>query len=337
MIISASYKTDIPAFYGEWFWNRLCAGYCKMVNPYNRDQHTVISLQREDVDGFIFWTKNLSPFVETLNEVHQQTLPFVTQFTINGYPRELESRVVDVERSVETFRLVSSRYGKQSVVWRYDTIVFSTITPADFHRANFSDLAAKLSGYTDEVVFSFMQLYQKTRKNLNETARVNGFAWHDPPLEAKRALLKELVEIASKHEMRLTICTQPELSVPGAGEARCVDAERLTRVADRPFRSRLKGMRQGCGCYESKDIGDYDTCPHGCVYCYAVRDRTVALQRFRGHDPRGEYLFPPKNSESSPPELVESRHQQQMSLIPLEQKSRKAGSDEKPTPKMSRR
>ena len=325
MIISASYKTDIPAFYGEWFRNRLGVGYCKMVNPYNRDQHTVVSLQREDVDGFIFWTKNLGPFVETLDEVHQQKYPFVIQYTINGYPRELESRVVDVARAVETFRLVSSTYGKQSVVWRYDTIVFSTLTSADFHRGNFSNLAAKLSGYTDEVVVSFMQLYRKTRINLNETARVNRFAWHDPPPEVKRALLKELVEIASKHKIRLSICTQPELMVPGAGEARCVDAERLMRVADRPFRTRLKGMRIGCGCYESKDIGDYDTCPHGCVYCYAVRERAVALQRYRGHDPRGEYLFPPKAVGASPPELVDSRPQQQLSLIPLE---RARGSEE---------
>ena len=319
MIISASYKTDIPAFYGRWFRNRLRAGYCKMVNPYNRDQHTVVSLKREDVDGFIFWTKNLGPFVETLHEVHQQTFPFVIQYTINGYPRELESRVVDAARAVETFRLVASTYGKQSVVWRYDTIILSTITPADFHRDNFSNLAGKLSSHTDEVVVSFMQLYRKTRVNLDEAARANGFAWQDPPPEAKRALLEDLVEIASEHGIRLSICTQPELRVPGAGEARCVDAERLMRVADRPFRTRLKGMRIGCGCYESKDIGDYDTCPHGCVYCYAVRNRTVALQRHRGHDPRGEYLFPQGSVGPSPLELVDSRPQQQLSLIPPEQ------------------
>ncbi len=321
MIISASYKTDIPAFYGEWFRNRLGSGYCKMVNPYNRDQHTVISLQREDVDGFIFWTKNLGPFIETLHEVHNRTFPFVVQYTINGYPRELESRVVDVERAVETFQTVSSVYGKQSVVWRYDTIVLSTITPADFHRSNFSNLVAKLSGYTNEVVVSFMQLYQKTQVNLDESARANGFSWHDPPPRAKRALLEELVEIASEHRIRLSVCTQPELMVPGAVEARCVDAERLTRVAGRPFRTRLKGMRIGCGCYESKDIGDYDTCPHGCVYCYAVRSRTVALQRHRDHDPHGEYLYPQRTDGPSPPELIDARSQQQLSLIPLEDAS----------------
>ena len=319
MIISASYKTDIPAFYGKWFRNRLRAGYCKTVNPYNRNQHTVVSLQREDVDGFIFWTKNLGPFIENLHEVHQQAFPFVIQNTINGYPRALESRVVDAARAVETFRLVSSTYGKQSIVWRYDTIIFSTITSADFHRNNFANLAAQLSGYTDEVVVSFMQLYRKTRVNLDDAARANEFAWHDPPSEVKRGLLEDLVEIASEHRIRLAICTQPELTVPGAGEARCVDAERLMKVADRPFRTRLKGMRIGCGCYESKDIGDYDTCPHGCVYCYAVRDRTLALQRYHGHDPNGEYLFPQRAVGPSPLKLVDSRPQQQLSLIPPEQ------------------
>ena len=109
MIISASYKTDIPAFYGEWFRNRLQAGFCRMVNPYNRDQHYLVSLRREDVDGFIFWTKNLTPFTDTLDEVHQQGFPFVIQHTINGYPRALESRVVDPNQSVRNCRLVAEK------------------------------------------------------------------------------------------------------------------------------------------------------------------------------------------------------------------------------------
>ena len=291
------------------------AGYCKMVNPYNRNQHSVISLRREDVDGFIFWTKNLGPFDETLNEVHHRSYPFVVQYTINGYPRELESRVVDTARAVATFRSASSIYGKRSIVWRYDTIIFSTLTPVDFHLDNFSNLAAELSGHTDEVVVSFMQLYRKTRSNLDEAARANGFAWEDPQPEVKRALLEDLVAIASGRGIRLSICTQPEFRVSGAGEARCVDAERLMSVAGRTFRTRIKGMRKGCGCYESKDIGDYDTCPHGCVYCYAVRNRAVALRRYRDHDPNGEYLFPQTTVGTSNHELAEAPIQQ-MPLIP---------------------
>ena len=266
--------------------------------------------------------------MQTLEEVHQRRIPFIVQYTINGYPRELESRVVDPARAIDTFRSVSSKFGMQSVVWRYDTIVFSTLTSKNFHLSNFSKLAAELSGYTDEVVVSFMQLYRKTRLNLDRVAQASGFAWHDPPSETKKALLEDLVEIASGNGIRVSICTQSELTVPGAGEARCVDAERLMTLAGRPFRTRLKGMRTGCGCYESRDIGDYDTCPHGCVYCYAVRDRSTALQRYRDHDPSSEYLFPQKVVDPSSTELADFPSQQQLSLLSLPKQRRDTGENQ---------
>lgn len=291
MIISASYKTDIPAFYGEWFRNRLRAGSCKMSNPYNRHQRMAISLRREDVDGFVFWTKNLAPFMGVLDEVHDRGFPFIVQYTINGYPRALESRVLDAGRSVGHLRAVAAKYGGRVVVWRYDTIVFSTLTDAAFHRRNFAELASRLGGATDEVVVSFMQRYDKTQRNMDEAARREGFGWEDPPDETKRVLLADLATIAGHHRMRLTICTQPQLRVPGVGEAHCVDGQRLMDIAGRRFRMKLKGMREGCGCFESRDIGEYDTCPHGCVYCYAVRRRDVALRRYQSHDSKGEYLF----------------------------------------------
>ena len=225
------------------------------------------------------------------------------QYTINAYPRALESRVVDATQSLQSFRSVANKYGPRSTIWRYDTIILSTLTDANFHRSNFARLAAELAGATDEVVVSFMQVYDKTRRNMDEAGQNHGFEWEDPPLELKRALLSDLIGIAADHRMSLTICTQPDLLVSGAIEARCVDAQRLMDVAGRPIQSKLKGMRRGCGCFESKDIGDYDTCPHGCIYCYAVRKRSVALRRYRIHDPQDEYLFPqevfPSDSESN--------------------------------------
>jgi hypothetical protein len=301
VIISASYKTDIPAFYSRWFANRLRAGYCKMANPFNAEQRHTVSLSRRDVDGFVFWTKNLGPFLEILPGVKRLGFPFIIQYTINGYPRALESRVVDAKRSIEHMRVVAKEYGARVPIWRYDTIVFSSLTPPDFHRQNFSALAQELSGTTDEVVVSFMQLYKKTQHNMNGAASENGFTWYDPSREEKEDLLRDLANIAAANNIRLTVCTQPELLIAGAGEARCVDAQRLMDIAHDTFRAQLRGMRQGCGCFESTDIGDYDTCPHGCVYCYAVRDRKVALARFQAHDPDGEYLFPrPPASPQSP-------------------------------------
>ena len=315
MIISASYKTDIPSFYGEWFRRRLGAGYCKMTNPYNRHQTIEVSLQKQDVDGFVFWTKNLGPFMDVLDEVHGLGFPFIVQYTINGYPRALENRVIDVMRSIETFRAASKKYGALRFVWRYDTIIFTSDTDADFHRANFTKLASELRDYTSEVVVSFVQLYRKTQDNMDRAGREHGFDWFDPPIEIKHGLLSDLRQIADGSGLVLSICTQPEMLVPGVNEASCIDAERLMAVAGRPFSATKKGMRPNCGCYSSRDIGDYDTCPHGCIYCYAVRNRDTALRRYRQHDPSGEFLFNPEAPVIQKPSIPDKPLPKQPSLF----------------------
>lgn len=295
MIISASYKTDIPAFYGEWFLNRLRAGYCKMVNPYGRQVYRV-SLAPEDVDGIVFWTKNLGPFFGALGEVRKRGLPCVIQYTINGYPRELERAVVDPERSAAHMRMLAGEYGPRVPVWRYDTILFSSLTDADFHRRNFEALARRLEGSTDEVVVSFAQIYRKTARNMNRAARECGFEWEDPADEEKRRLLEGLAPMARARGMHLTVCSQRKYLMPGVEDARCIDARRLSDVAGRPIKARLKGNRPDCGCYQSRDIGEYDTCPHGCVYCYAVNSQEAAGRRFREQDSGGEFLSPPPDA-----------------------------------------
>jgi hypothetical protein len=292
MIISASYKTDIPTFYGEWFRNRLRAGYCMMVNPYNRRAHRV-DLSASTVDAFVFWTKNAKPFLPTLHEVKERGFPFVVQYTINGYPRELETSVIDHERSIETAHQIAKDHGPNVLVWRYDPILFSSVTPPDFHVRNFERLARALRGASNEVVVSVAQIYRKTKRNLDLAAQEQGFAWEDPSDAIKHALLSELVSIAKQNEFQLTICSQIALAVPGSQEARCVDARRIELVSGGKLDAKIKGNRAECGCYESRDIGEYDTCPHGCVYCYSVQERPLALQRHREHDPMSEFLFAP--------------------------------------------
>jgi hypothetical protein len=292
MIISASYKTDIPTFYGEWFVRRLGAGYCKTVNPYNR-RVIRVSLAREDVDGFVFWTKNVGPFLKHLREVHTRGYPFVIQHTVNGYPRELEAAVVNADRSVEHLKQIAETYGSAVCVWRYDTIIISSLTTVDFHLRRFEFLAKALEGVTDEVVVSFVHLYAKTLRNMENAAKEHGFAWTDPSLDEKHNLVTKLVEIARGHGMQLTICSQREYIVEGAADARCVDAVRLERIGGQRIRATLRGNRKECGCFASRDIGEYDTCPHGCVYCYAVRNHELARGRFKQHKPDSELLFEP--------------------------------------------
>ncbi|HEY3364443.1 MAG TPA: DUF1848 domain-containing protein [Symbiobacteriaceae bacterium] len=291
MIISASYKTDIPAFYGEWFMNRLQAGYCKMVNPYGRQVYRV-SLTRPDVDGFVFWSKNIGPFLPHLPQIRSLGYPFVLQYSLTGYPRALESAVPSPEQSVHYLKRVADQYGPRAVVWRYDPILFTAMTPLDFHRRNFASLARQLSGTTDEVVVSFAHIYKKTRRNLEVAASTCGFTWDDPGDDVKLQLAAELVEVARTHGMRLTTCSQSQYCVPGAGEARCVDAQRMSAVAGYSIVAKQQGNRPDCRCDLSRDIGEYDTCTQGCVYCYAVQNRRLAQLRYRQHDPHGEFLFP---------------------------------------------
>lgn len=299
MIISASYKTDIPAFYGEWFMNRLKAGYCRLTNPFNRSQAMTVSLRRESVDGIVFWTKNLGPFVDHLRTIRDLGFPFIVQYSINAYPRTLEFSVVNHERSIDHMRMLAGEFAPGVGVWRYDPIVFSSLTSRDFHRDNFARLAKALEGTTDEVVLSFAQVYKKTKRNMDWAARKFCFSWRDPLQEEKLKLLGELSTIAATHGFRTTLCSQPEFLVPGVGESMCVDAPRLMRLWNISFKSQIKGNRPGCMCAGSKDIGDYDTCPHGCVYCYAVMNRELAKTRYKRHDPLGEFLFTTGNEPSN--------------------------------------
>lgn len=289
MIISASYRTDIPAFYGDWLLRRLAAGYCGVVNPYNASVRRV-SLAPDDVDGFVLWTKNLAPMLDRLPTIIQMGHVFTVQYSVTGYPRELELSVTGAEKAVGHIKLVSERFGRRSVVWRYDPILITDLTPVDWHVENFASLAAALRGVVDEVVVSFAHFYQKTKRNLDASARTNGFRFRDPPDEEKRAVLSRLFEIAESEDIRLTVCAQPALIPPGAEASRCVDLDRLSDLRGRIVRDRASGNRPGCDCAQSIDIGDYDTCPHGCVYCYAVRHRALARRHHREHDPDGEFL-----------------------------------------------
>lgn len=301
MIISASYRTDIPAFYGEWLMNRIRVGYCKAVNPYGGQVYRV-SLLPQDVDGFVFWTKNLGPFLPHLSEIRRRAYPFIIQYTINGYPRTLEVSVTDARKSVEHLKQVVAQFGPGTAVWRYDPILVTSLTPLDFHRQNFLSLARALEGLVDEVVISFAQVYRKTQRNLERESRRAGLTWEDPHEEQKRAFAQELVSMAQACGIQLSICSQRQYLVPGARAARCVDAERLSRVAGHAIASREQGNRPDCCCHQSRDIGHYDTCPHGCVYCYAVQNRQLARARHGRHDPHSEFLFEPAGlpSEAKP-------------------------------------
>ena len=268
MIVSASYRTDIPAFYGDWFRRRLAAGYAYVRNPYGGRPGRV-DLRPDGVDGFVFWTRNPVPFMPVLAELER---PFVVQLTMTGYGRGLEASVPPTDRIVDAAHAIANRYGPRTTVWRYDPILL----PTHDHVEAAGRLGEALRGAVDECVVSFADFYRKTRRNLAKA----GFRWEDPDPTGRRRLIRALETAVAP--IRLTLCTQPGL---GGTPARCIDPIRLG-LADRPVR----GNRPGCACAESRDIGAYDTCPHGCLYCYANASPALAKRRFRAHDPEAEML-----------------------------------------------
>jgi hypothetical protein len=303
VIVSASYRTDIPAFYAEWFLRRLDEGFALVRNPYSAQMYRV-DLRPQRVTGFVFWTRNFGPLLERLDRLRAFGRPFVVQFTITDYPRQIEPAVIPAEKAVAQMHRLAREVHPLCPVWRYDPVLFTSLTPTEFHERNFARLAAALEGATDEVVISFAQIYAKSRRNLDAAARRHGFTWTDAPDDAKRELAARLALLARRHGMRLTVCSQPEYLAPGAEEARCVDVRRLARISGEPLEAPLKGNRPGCACHESRDIGEYDTCPHGCLYCYAVRHRRVALARYRAHDPASPSLLPLAEEPPAPLPLL---------------------------------
>lgn len=280
MIISASYKTDIPAFYGKWFLERYRQGACITKNPYN-NKATFVSMRKQDVDAFIFWTRNAAPFQEVLSKLQVDGIPFVVQYTLTGYPRTLEEAVPKTGQAVATMKDIAKLYGSKTLVWRYDPIVVSNLTPNSFHVRQFDKLARELRGATDEVITSFLSPYKKTLRRLS---RAQNLMLNNSSFEEKCNLLNQFREIACQNAMTLKLCAEPDYTTLQIPAARCIDTQRISRIADRAVVVEEMGTRPGCTCAKSRDIGSYDTCLQGCIYCYATSSSHAAIRNLMKHN-----------------------------------------------------
>jgi hypothetical protein len=306
-IVSASRRTDIPAFYSTWFMNRVRAGFCLVANPFRPSQVRRVSLRPEDVEAIVFWSKNPEPMIAHLGELESRGFGFIFQFTLNGYPVSLEPKVGPMEKRLETFRTLSRRLGSGRVVWRYDPIILSDGIDPAYHRDRFARLAASLEGFTDRVSVSVVDPYRKTIHNMsrpeNPELRLH---WAEMEGEEMDRLLGRLAAIAREHRIRTFSCAEPrDLSHLGIQPGRCVDGELLASLFGiEATVTKDPGQREHCGCAVSRDIGATDTCAHGCPYCYATRRASVAEERMRSHDPDAPALAGPGGrpvSDGAPP------------------------------------
>jgi len=289
-VISASRRTDIPAFYAEWFVNRIREGYARWVNPFSKTVHRV-SLRPEDVMAIVFWSKNYAPLLAHLDELDARGYRMILHFTINGLPRVFEPRVPDAADMIECARVLSDRYGAHAVLWRYDPVLISTITDCAYHERRFAGLCAALQGLVNRCYFSFTAFHSKVTRNAAALQRDTGTVMHDLAFSDRIELANTLADIASAHGIEMLSCCGDYLVGGKIRKAHCTDAELLYRLyPDRIGRLAELPLREGCGCCECTDIGAYDTCPHGCVYCYANTMPQAAVRNYERHDSNSDVL-----------------------------------------------
>ncbi len=293
MIISASRRTDIPAFYSAWLMNRIRAGYCLVPNPFNAKQISRVSLAKEDVDAFVFWSKNPEPMLALLDELTSWGYIYYFQYTLNDYPRAIEPRVPPLDRRIETFHELARRLGPLRVIWRYDPIIITPNTDYDFHAATFERLTGLLAGATRRVVISVVDLYRKTDRRM--AAHADAGFQIDPDAVAShemRQLLAHISRVARAHGVDSFSCAEEhDFTDAGVRPGSCIDCNLIAALGGHVSSKKDPGQRPACRCVTSRDIGINDTCLHGCPYCYSTRNDELAHQRHAQHDPSSPVLF----------------------------------------------
>lgn len=289
-VISASRSTDIPAFHARWFLGRLGAGYCKWLNPFN-GRTLYVSFER--MRALVLWTKNAAPLLPHLPELDRRGLAYYFQFTVNDYESEgLEPQVPPLADRLATFRRLSARLGKNRVIWRFDPLLLTDSLGVDDLLAKVERIGRELHPYTEKFVFSFADIagYPKVQKNLE----ASGVRFREFDVPAMQAFAAGLSGMLADWKIAASTCAETiDLSPYGIGHNRCIDGELLLKISGNDpellhvfgiasdtagprfpvaldqKRLKDKGQRKACGCLASKDIGQYNTCPHLCRYCYA--------------------------------------------------------------------
>lgn len=328
VIISASRSTDIPAFYAKWFFNRLAKDYCVWYNPFNQ-KPMYISFKNCKV--VVFWTKNPAPIIPYLPELDKRGIHYYFHVTLNDYEKEgFEPNVLSVAERIETFKKLSTLIGKEKVIWRFDPLIVTPQLTPRMLLTKIWHIGNELKGYTDKLVFSFVDVkaYRKVQNNLVKETRyfTKGNVEQAELTESQRnELVEGLVKLCDvwKREgwdLQLATCAEEvDLEKYGIEHNRCIDGELMKRifandqelvyylhtgklperdmfgeVPPLPQRSKDlkdKGQRKICGCMVSKDIGMYNTCRHFCVYCYANTSKEVVLKNKNRHNDESESII----------------------------------------------
>lgn len=297
MIVSASRRTDIPAFYCEWFFNRIRERFVLVRNPMSPRMVSRVRLDPAVVDCIVFWTKNPAPMLPRLGELKDYHYYFT--FTVNPYGRALEAVVPRKAKVIDTFRRLADMIGPHRVVWRYDPILLAEAIDIDYHIRSFEAIAQRLEGYTERCMIGFIDMYRKTRRNMAQsTAR--GLT----PGEMM-GVASGIAPVARQYGIELQACSEEgDYSSLGIVRGSCIDPALVERVAGYPIAAaKDRNQRPVCRCAESIDIGAYDSCPHDCIYCYANNDLNAVGCNIARHDPLSPLLI----GHTKPEDIIKDR------------------------------
>ena len=307
MIISASRRTDIPAFYSTWLMNRLKEGYVLIPGPRNPNRLGRVDLTPQNVDCIAFWTKNPAPMLGRLPELDIMGYNYYIQFTLTPYGTDSEPNLPPKADLLRTFIRMSEQIGALRSVWRYDPVMVDENHPIEWHLKRFSEMCEALRGYTERCVFSFVDPYKSLNDRYRALAR-----------DEMLAIAAGFSQIAGKCDIALFTCAEEiDLSEYGIGHSACVDRDLIERIIGcRIAAKKDANQRASCCCIESVDIGAYDTCPHGCAYCYATSSRNTVLRRIAQHDPLAPMLTGyPRGDETITDRTTPSQKINQLTLF----------------------
>lgn len=278
MIINTGSRTDTVQYYSDWLLKRFKEGFVYSRNPLFPNIVTRYELNPNIVDCVVFCSKNYEPILDRLTEI---TDKFNTYFhyTITAYGRDIEPNVPTIDESIETLIKLSKIVGKQRIAWRYDPILLTKKYTKQVHYNTFDYMSKRLSPHIDRCIFSFVDMYKKLETNMPEIIILNN--------NDKIEIAKNIGSIAKKHNMIIQTCaTIEDFKRFGILQSGCMTSEILGNANNITFKKvRHSGNRQGCKCIENRNIGDYDTCPNGCKYCYANKNPQIAQENYKKHNP----------------------------------------------------
>lgn len=276
-VISISRRTDIPAYYSDWLIRRMKKGYTVYPNPVS-GKPVFLSLKPEHVKTIVFWTRNPIPLFQHLDYIDKNYEHYM-HLTINGLPKILESRNPAVDAIIDAARQLSKRYGKHYIQWRFDPIILSTVTPEDFILRRFEYIAAQLSNYIENCYISFVDLYKKTEINFEKATQKHRIKFFTPSQAEEIKIIRKMAMVAERYNITLNACAEEHLAeIRNVKVAQCINIDLINKITGSPIKNyTLQKSRPGCHCTNAPDIGYYDSCPHGCIYCYSNKSPEIAL------------------------------------------------------------